>query len=96
MKAITRRGAIKLAAAAGATALGASAAKATAPPGKTKCNQEPPVNSRSSAEKRGPCQLFAVVDADGNLKRGLHVVSARRLDVGTYEVIFSRDVRRGA
>ncbi len=96
MKAITRRGAIKLATVAGATALGTSAAKAADPPRKAKANQEPPVHSRSTAEKRGPCQLFAVVDADGNLQRGLHVDSARKLDVGTYEVIFTRDVRRGA
>jgi hypothetical protein len=95
MKPITRRGAIKLAAVAGATALGASAAKAVPPPGKDKLNREPPVDSRSTEEKRGPCQLFAVVDADGTLKRGQHVVSTRKLDVGTYEVIFARDVRRG-
>jgi hypothetical protein len=96
MKAITRRRAIKLATVAGATALGASVVKAADPPGKTKANREPPVESRSTAEKCGPCQLFAVVDADGNLKRGQHVVSAKKLDVGTYEVIFARDVRRGA
>src|SRR5262249_6679517 len=44
----------------------------------------------------GPRELFAVVDAQGNIRRGLHAVSCRRLDVGCYEVIFSRDVRRGA
>jgi hypothetical protein len=39
--------------------------------------------------------MFAVVDAEGNLRRGLHVVSTRALEVGVYEVIFRRDVRRG-
>src|SRR5581483_80207 len=46
-------------------------------------------------EHCGPRELFAVVDWDGNLKRGMHVVSSMRLDLGLYEVIFSRDVRRG-
>jgi hypothetical protein len=40
--------------------------------------------------------LFAVVDWEGKLRRGLHAVSAKRLGLGYYEVVFDRDVRRGA
>jgi hypothetical protein len=39
--------------------------------------------------------MFAVVDAQGNLQRGLHTVSTRRVAQGIYEVILARDVRRG-
>ena len=60
-----------------------------------KANAEPPKESTAAAERYGPRELFAVVDADGNLKRGMHVVSSLRLDLGLYEVIFNRDVRRG-
>ena len=61
-----------------------------------KGNTEPVRESTTNAERYGPRELFAVVDADGILRRGMHVVSSQRLDLGLYEVIFNRDVRRGA
>ena len=83
-------------AATGAVVLGATAVRAADPPAqKPKPNTEPPVPSKASPDHYGPRELFAVVDRDGSLKRGLHVVSAGCLALGTYEVIFSRDVRRG-
>ena len=36
-----------------------------------------------------------MVDADGKLKRGMHVAAVAALDEGIYEVVFRRDVRRG-
>jgi hypothetical protein len=60
-----------------------------------KGNAEPVRESTATAERYGPRELFAVVGADGTLKRGMHVVSSLRLDLGLYEVIFNRDVRRG-
>jgi hypothetical protein len=106
MNNVNRREVIRLAATAGAVALAGAAARADDPPAKKpdkqpepvkkpKANAEPAVNSSATAERFGPQHLFAVVDADGNLKRGMHVVSSARLDLGVYEVIFSRDVRRG-
>jgi hypothetical protein len=40
--------------------------------------------------------MYAVVDANGALARGRRAVSAARLATGAYEVVFRRDVRRGA
>ena len=48
-----------------------------------------------SGQSFGPRELFAVVDSDGTLKRGMHATSSLRLDLGLYEVIFSQDIRRG-
>src|SRR5207244_10914434 len=62
---------------------------------KKKHNTEPPVASKAKPESVGPRELFAVVDRDGTLRRGLHAASSQALDVGVYEVIFNRDVRRG-
>jgi hypothetical protein len=94
MSGVTRRQALKLAA--GAAVVGTSVAVASAADGKKpKVNGEKPVPSKAVAESYGPRELFAVVDGEGNLRRGFHAVSAQRLDVGTYEVIFKRDVRRG-
>jgi hypothetical protein len=91
----TRREAIKLAA--GVAIVGASAAVATgAPKKKPKANDEKPVPSKAIPENYGPREMFAVVDAQGTLRRGFHAVSAQRLSLGIYEVIFKRDVRRGA
>jgi hypothetical protein len=88
---------MKLAATAGAAALTASAAGAAEqPPQKPKVNNEPPVEGITSAERYGARELFAVVDAEGKLRRGLHAVSATSLGLGYYEVVFDRDVRRGA
>src|SRR5688572_22705170 len=40
--------------------------------------------------------MFAVVDANGTLARGRKAVSATRLGTGVYEVVFRKDVRKGA
>ncbi len=95
---VTRREAITLAAGA-AVAVGATAGVAAAADRKktkSKANQEKPVESKARPENYGPRELFAVVHADGTLKRGFHAVSAQRLGLGVYEVLFKRDVRRGA
>ena len=97
MKTVSRRDAMKLAATAGATALATSAAAAAdPPPQKPKVNSERPVEGITTPESYGARELFAVVDAEGKLRRGLHAVSAKSLGVGYYEVVFDRDVRRGA
>jgi hypothetical protein len=95
MKHITRRSALRLGVAAGASALATTAALATAAQERPKANSEPPVQSKATADSRGPRECFAVVAADGTLKRQMHVESARHLAAGTYEVIFKQDVRRG-
>jgi hypothetical protein len=96
MKSVSRRQAIRLVGATGAAALAASTAGAAEPPEqKPKANNEPAVPSKARAESKGPRELFAVVDSEGNIRRGLHAVSCKRLELGVYEVIFSRDVRRG-
>ncbi len=96
MKNVTRRDAMRLVATSGAGALAASTAGAAEPAQvKRKPNSEPAVASKATPESHGPRELFAVVDLDGTLKRGLHAVSSKRLDLGVYEVIFTRDVRRG-
>src|SRR5687768_9877828 len=40
--------------------------------------------------------MFAVVNANGTLARGRRAVSATRLGTGAYEVVFRKDVRKGA
>jgi hypothetical protein len=95
MNKVNRRKALKLAGLSGA-ALMAATRPAHAQTQQSKTNTEPIVPSKSSKESTGPRELFAVVDRHGKLTRGLHADSSRRLDVGVYEVIFSRDVRRGA
>jgi hypothetical protein len=40
--------------------------------------------------------MYAVVNADGTLARGRNAASAARLGTGAYEVVFRRDVRKGA
>jgi hypothetical protein len=95
MKQVTRRQAIKAMTATGAVVLGSSAAAPHAQGQTPKPNSEPPVASKATPDSYGPREMFAVVDADGTLKRSMHVVSATRLGLGTYEVIFARDVRRG-
>jgi hypothetical protein len=106
MNDMNRRDVVKLPATAGAVALAGAPAKAADSPAKKpngqpeivkkpKGNAEPAVHSRATAEHYGPRELFAVVHADGTLKRGMHVLSSTCLDLGLYEVIFSRDVRRG-
>jgi hypothetical protein len=81
-----------------AAALGATAATAQQPADsrpRPRHNIEPPVDSKTHGEQLGPRELFAVVDAEGNLKRGMHVESVGVLGPGFYEVTFRRDVRRG-
>src|SRR5262249_25454357 len=95
MKDVTRRQAIQALTATGAVVLGSSAAVTAAQAQTPKHNGEAPVESKAKPDAHGPRELFAVVDADGTLKRGMHVVAATRLGLGTYEVIFARDVRRG-
>jgi hypothetical protein len=95
MKDVTRRQAIQALTATGAVVLGSSAAATAAQAQAPKHNGEAPVESKAKPDTHGPRELFAVVDADGTLKRGMHVVAATRLGLGTYEVIFARDVRRG-
>jgi hypothetical protein len=98
MSASTRRALLTRAAAAGVAALGVSAAAAQESGGKKPRpprNAEPPVHSKASADEHGPRELFAVVAADGTLRRGMHVAGVEVLGVGVYEVVFRRDVRRG-
>jgi hypothetical protein len=93
MKSMTRREAIGVVAATGAGAMAAGAEQSEKKP---RHNTETPVPSKAGPDVYGPREMFAVVDSQGDLKRGLHAVSSRRLDVGVYEVTFARDVRRGA
>jgi len=96
MSSVSRRDAMRLMAAGGAGALTASAVGAAEPAQEKKThNTEAPVASRAKPDTYGPREMFAVVDAEGNLKRGLHAVSTKRLGLGVYEVVFARDVRRG-
>jgi hypothetical protein len=95
MKSLTRRQALG-AVATGAAVLTTSAAAVGQPAAKkSKANTETPVPSTAKPESYGPREMFAVVDQEGNLKRGLHVASVQCLETGVYEVIFNRDVRRG-
>jgi hypothetical protein len=97
MNDMTRRQAMQALTATGAVVLGASTVEKAEAQAKTpKHNTEPPVESKASPASYGPREMFAIIDADGSIKRGMHVVSATRLGLGTYEVIFVRDVRRGA
>jgi hypothetical protein len=91
---VSRRDAMKQVAAAGAVALGAAGTAAGQQRNQTD-NRETPIHSKAAADEPGPQQLFAVVDADGKVRRGRHVTKARRLGLGLYEVEFQRDVRRG-
>ena len=85
MKSVTRREAMRLAAAAGAGVVAASAAVAAEPAAKKpNVNNEPPVASQAKPESYGPREMFAVVDWEGKLKRGLHATSSRRLSMGAY------------
>jgi hypothetical protein len=101
MKNVHRRDVLRAVATTGAAALAGSAVAAQpdrkgAAAQKSKLNPGPPAPACTKAESCGPRELFAVVDQQGNLQRGLHVVSTKLLDIGVYQVIFARDVRRGA
>jgi len=93
---LTRRQALTVAAVAGTT-LAAGGARADEPnKPRAKLNREPPRESTATAESYGPRELFAAVDADGTLQRSFHALTSVYLGQGVYEVIFKRDVRRGA
>jgi hypothetical protein len=96
MKRLNRREALGVVASTGVAALAGAAAAADPPAGKKpKLNPGPAAPGTTKPDSYGPRELFAVVDSEGNLKRGLHAVSSRVLDIGVYEVRFARDVRRG-
>jgi hypothetical protein len=97
MKTLTRRDVVTAAAAVGAAALGVSAVAGEVPTKKSdpQPNAGPVIPSKSGPEDHGPRELFAVVDARGKLRRGMHVASVSSLGTGLYEVIFRRDVRCG-
>jgi hypothetical protein len=52
----------------------------------------------AKCENPGPTHLFAVVDRNGTLRRGLYAVSSQKADIpnGGYEVIFNRDITHAA
>jgi hypothetical protein len=52
--------------------------------------------SLSEASDNCACTLFAVINANGTVVRGLGVASAQRFGNGLYEVIFNRNVSRCA
>jgi hypothetical protein len=59
--------------------------RAAAEPGAKKPrkgNNEPPVHSKAGADDHGPRERFAVVDADGTLRRGMHVAGCAAVDIG--------------
>ena len=94
---MNRREVMKKAAAAGAVSLAVSAEALADPASKpVTANHEPGVESSATAESRGARELFAVVDDNGKMIRSLHAVASKVLDVGCYEVVFDRDIRRGA
>jgi hypothetical protein len=58
---------------------------------------EPSAGPSAAAERDNcACTLFAVINANGTLVRGLGVASAQRLANGVYEVIFNRNISRCA
>jgi hypothetical protein len=97
MSKFPRRAFLTGAAAAGAAALGVPAAGQGPQPGKPgpRHNTGPVVPSKANASDYGPRELFAVVDANGALRRGMHVAGVAHLAPGLYEVTFRRDVRCG-
>jgi len=101
MKNVHRRDVLRAVATTGAVVLAGSAVGAEPVDGKraaaqkSKLNSGPAAPACTKAESCGPRELFAVVDHEGNLRRGLHVVSTKLMDIGVYQVIFARDVRRG-
>jgi hypothetical protein len=89
MKPSTRRALFAFVALAGAAALCVPAAA-----GEPRGAQAAPDRSAVAADT-APCTLFAVVDAQGGLRRGMHVARVTRRGLGLYEVRFRRDVRAG-
>jgi hypothetical protein len=106
MSELTRRDAIRTAAAVGVAALGTSALAAggekvaKAADNELLAQKEHPnagqhVESKALPTALGPREVWAVVGADGKLCRGHYVKSSAKLGTGQYEVIFTRDVRLG-
>jgi hypothetical protein len=98
MKPSTRRDVLKQAALVGAATLGAAAAQAgqdKPQQARPRVNTEEPVPGKATADDHGPREMFAVVDRNGKLQRGMHVAVVRHIDVGFYEVEFRREIRRG-
>ena len=59
--------------------------------------QTPDVNvAAESRDDDDTSTMYAVVNANGTLARGRKAVSATRLGTGAYEVVFRKDVRKGA
>ena len=59
--------------------------------------QTPDVNvAAESRDDDDTSTMCAVVNANGTLARGRKAVSATRLATGAYEVVFRKDVRKGA
>ena len=99
MDELTRRDAIR-AAAVGAAAVGTLALvggseKVAKAADKEHPNAGKEVESKAAAISLGPREVWAVVQADGHLCRGQYVKSSAKVGTGQYEVIFTRDVRRG-
>jgi hypothetical protein len=96
MDEVTRRHAIKAAAAVGATVFGSSALLADGQEEKTHPNEGVEVRSEAAAASFGLRELFGVVDQNGRLCRGRGAITSQKLGTGFYEVIFNRDVRLAA
>lgn len=99
MNELTRRAALR-AAAVGA-AVGTLALTAGGEPAARAEEQEHPnagkekVESKAAVISLGPREVWAVIDPTGKLCRGQYVKSSAKVGTGQYEVIFTRDVRRG-
>ena len=53
---------------------------------------QPTEGTAAAGEDDCACTLWAVVDAGGNLIRGLGAVASSRSSAGVYEVLFNRNV----
>jgi len=99
MDELTRRDAIRATAvgvaAVGTMALAAVDEKAAKAADKDHPNAGKHVESKAAAITLGPREVWAVVGPDGKLCRGQYVKSSAKVGTGMYEVIFTRDVRRG-
>jgi hypothetical protein len=99
MDELTRRDAIRAAAvgaaAVGTLALVGGAEKAAKAADKDHPNAGKEAESKAAPISLGPREVWAVVGPDGKLCRGHYVKSSAKLATGQYEVIFTRDVRRG-
>src|SRR5262249_17839245 len=88
MKRLNRRQALGAVATTGVAALASSGAAAVPPAAKKRHpNLGPAAPGSTKPDSHGPRELFAVVDMDGNLKRRLHAVSSRQIELGVYEVL---------